>query len=171
MRVRPSPLALLALPATLVLSACTSTSVPQSLPPASGVPVASAEPRPPAALTDPAAVLVVEDQTSEGPTVRIKAVALSEPGHVVIVGDDGRNVLGSSLVEPGATASSIQVSLAEQPTKKIRLMARLYADTDGDGFFSAGDRPVTDGKPDDASGTFPGLQRTFDFTGAKVVNN
>lgn len=176
MNARTCFLPLSATAAALVLAACTSTPTPTQAQQASGVPAptgaVAAGPSGPTTLTDSSAVLTVQDQTSEGPTVTIKAVALSEPGHVVIVGDGGRNVLGSSLVEPGSTPTSIQVSLAEEPTEKITLMARLYADTDGDGFYSAGDQPVTNGKAgDDTPAAFAGLQQTFSFTGAKVVNN
>ncbi len=168
MNARIPALALTAV-ATLALSACTSSSKDSS-PSALGtpsIPVASPE----VAITDPAAVLTVEDQTSEGPTVNVKAVALTKPGFVVVAGDGGRNILGTGNVDAGAAPQMIQVSLAEEPTEKIELIARLYTDSDGDGFFSAGDEPVTNGKNDDSGSSFAGLEQIFDFTGAKVINN
>ena len=67
----------------------------------------------------------------------------------------------------------MQISLAEEPTEQIALIARLFADTDGNGVFSAADLPVTNGKDDDSDDAevFLGEQETFQFTGKKVVNS
>lgn len=123
-------------------------------------------------VQDPAAVLQVEDQKSEGPTVLAKAAA-TKGGFIVIYADEGRNELGSGIVPPGTTAVDIQVSLAEEPTEEIALLARLFADTDGSGLYSAGDLPISNGQDDDSDDieVFPGEQETFSFTGKKVVDS
>lgn len=160
---------------TFVLAGCSTETEP---PPPSGTNGASAIPNssqdaaPPEVLDDTAAVLTVEDQESEGPTVNVKAVAATEGGFVVVSADEGRNVLGSGIVPAGDEPQSIQVSLAEEPTEKIALLARLYADTNGDGFYGEGDRPLSNGKDNSANDpAFDGEQVAFDFTGKKVVNN
>ena len=40
------------------------------------------------------------------------------------------------------------MSLADQPTDEIELIARLYADTDRNGLYGAADQPLTNGKDD-----------------------
>ena len=53
------------------------------------------------------------------------------------------------------------------------MLARLFADTDGNGLFSAGDMPISNGQDDDSDDAevFLGEQETFNFTGKKVVNS
>jgi hypothetical protein len=150
----------------VVLSGCTAQT-----PPVPGG--TAADPVPTIVpVEDPAAALEVQDQTSEGPTVLARA-ALTKGGFVVVYAEEGRNELGSGIVPPGTTATDVQVSLAEEPTEEIALLARLFADSDGNGLFSAGDTPVTNGQDDDSdvAAVFPGEQESFSFTGKKVVNS
>ena len=155
----------------LALTGCTS----EQPPPRAGDSAASAVPGDPVGslspVTDPAASLVVEDQTSEGPTVLAKAAA-TKGGFVVVYGDEGRNTLGTGVVPPSTEPQDVQVSLAEQPTEEIELVARLYADTDGNGLFNAPDQPLTNGEDDDSDDAevFAGEQETFTFQGKPVVN-
>jgi hypothetical protein len=159
---------LLVLTAVAALAGCTSGE-----PPAAqdervvGDPLPSITP-----VVDAAAVLQVEDQTSEGPTVLAKA-AITRGGFIVVYGDDGRNELGSGQVDPGMAPQDVQVSLAEELTEPTPLLARLYADTDGNGLFSAPDQPVTDGRDDDSDDpeVFAGEQERFSFTGKPVVTS
>lgn len=158
----------LALAAVAALTACTAEAPP---------PVAGGSEGPEAVpststVQDKAAVLLVEDQTSEGPTVFAKA-AVTKGGFVVVYGDDGRNTLGTGIVPPGTEPTDVLVSLAEEPTEKIQLTARLFADTDGNGLYGAADEPVSNGEDDDSDDTevFPGEQEEFSFTGKKVVNS
>ena len=153
----------------LALTGCTSEQPPPRGSGSSpvGDPVPSA-----AVVQDPAAVLEVEDQTSEGPTVLARAAATAG-GFVVVYGDDGRNTLGTGIVEPGTEPQDVQVSLAEEPTEEIQLIARLFADTDGNGLFSAGDQPISNGEDDESDDgeQFAGEQEEFTFQGKKVVNS
>ena len=123
-------------------------------------------------LGDAKAVLQVEDQTSEGPTVNVKAAALAQGGLVVVFADGGANTLGYGAVPAGGAPSLVQVALAEEVLKRTQLVARLYTDADGDGVFSAADRPVSNGKADedDDLDAFPGEQEVFAFTGKALVN-
>lgn len=151
----------------LALTGCTSEQPPPSSGSSPvGDPVPSA-----AVVNDPAAVLEVEDQTSEGPTVLAKAAA-TDGGFVVVYGDDGRNTLGTGIVKPGTEPQDVQVSLAEEPTEEIELIARLFADSDGNGLFSAGDQPISNAEDDDSDDAeaFAGEQESFSFQGKKVVN-
>ena len=176
MRSRPAALSVLPLAVVLAVAGCTAETPPA--PGGSGaVPVDSGAPAEPEVPTivpveDPAAVLQVEDQTSEGPTVLAKAAA-TKGGFIVVYSEEGRNELGSSIVPPGTAAANVQISLAEEPTEEIALLARLFADTDGNGLFSAGDMPITNGQDDDSDDAevFLGEQETFSFTGKKVVNS
>lgn len=156
-------LSLLVLPLALVLSACTADKPPAADDAPVGDPIPEVKP-----VQDPDAVLEVEDQKSEGPTVLAKA-AVTDGGFVVVFGDEGRNVLGYSEVEPGTTPQDVQISLAEEPTEQIELTARLYADTSGDGFYGDGDEPVDNGDKDDDD-TDEGEQEKFSFQGKPVVN-
>ena len=178
MRTRTAALSVLPLAVVLAVSGCTAEAPPA---PGAGNGDAAEEPAaapagdPPPSITpvsDPAAVLTVADQTSEGPTVLAKAAA-TKGGFIVVYADEGRNELGSGIVPPGTTPADVQVSLAEEPTEKIQLLARLYADTDGNGLFSAADTPITNGQDDDSDDpkVFPGEQETFSFTGKKVVTS
>jgi hypothetical protein len=157
-----------ALAMTAALAACTAEEppTPKDERPV-GDPLPSITP-----VVDGAAVLQVEDQTSEGPTVLAKA-AITQGGFVVVYGDNGRNELGSGQVDPGTAPQDVQVSLAEELTEPTPLLARLYADTDGDGLFGAADQPVTNGEDDDSDDpeAFAGEQETFSFTGKPVVNS
>lgn len=168
MRTRSFRLPLLSLAAVAALSACTAETPPPAGPESSGAEGAAEDLK---VVTDPDAVLKVEDQTSEGPTVLAEAAA-TKGGFVVVFADEGRNVLGTGIVPAGTEPADVQVSLAEEPTEEIELIARLYADTDGNGLYSAGDQPVTNGKDDDSDDAevFPGEQATFSFTGKRVVN-
>ena len=153
----------------LALTGCTS----EEPPPPSGGSSPVGDPVPSAAVVqDAAAVLEVEDQTSEGPTVLAKAAATAG-GFVVVYGDDGRNTLGTGIVEPGTEPQAVQISLAEEPTEQIELIARLFADTDGNGLFSAGDQPISNDEDDDSDDAeqFAGEQEEFSFQGKKVVNS
>jgi hypothetical protein len=175
MRTRTSALSVLPLALVLAATGCTAETPPTpaaeggaqaSVAPA-GDPIPSITP-----VTDPAAVLEVEDQTSEGPTVLARAAATAG-GFVVVYSDEGRNELGSGTVPASATASDVQVSLAEELTEEVQLLARLFADTDRNGLFSAGDMPITNGEDDDSDDAevFLGEQETFSFTGKPVVNS
>ena len=171
---------LLALATALTLSACTTEeqpTAPGAAPGGAETPAASGAPAPEAAaplvtVEDPAAVLEVEDQTSEGPTVRVKLAAVSKGGHVVVSSGGGSNILGSTDVPAGTTAATLQVSLAEDVNTKTELTAQLFNDEDGNGVFSAPDRPVTNGKDDedDDAERFAGELEVFSFTGKSVVN-
>jgi len=170
MSTRLKTLSASSLIAALALTGCTSEQPPPAAGNGSspvGDPIPSA-----ATVTDPDAVLEVEDQTSEGPTVLARAAA-TDGGFVVVYGDDGRNTLGTGIVEPGTEPQDVQVSLAEEPTEQIELIARLFADTDGNGLFSAGDQPITNGEDDDSDDAeaFAGEQEAFTFQGKKVVNS
>jgi hypothetical protein len=168
MTMRSLRLPVLSLAAVAALSACTAEAPP---------PVAGGSAAPNAApstntVQDPAAMLEVEDQTSEGPTVFAKA-AVTKGGFVVVYADEGRNTLGTGIVPPGTEPTDVLVSLAEEPTEEIQLTARLFADTDGNGLYGAGDEPVSNGEDDDSDDveSFPGEQEAFSFTGKKVVNS
>lgn len=169
MRTRSFRLPVLSLAAVAALSACTADTPPSPAgPEASGAGGAVEDLK---VVTDPDAVLKVEDQTSEGPTVLAEAAA-TKGGFVVVLADEGRNVLGTGVVPAGTEPADVQVSLAEEPTEEIELIARLYADTDGNGLYSAGDQPVTNDEDDDSDDAevFPGEQEIFSFTGKRVVN-
>ena len=170
MTPRPLALSLLALSATAVLSACTTESTPTA--PLAGAPAVTptGEAAGPAAVVDNDAVLDVEDQKSAGPTVNVKAAAVTAGGWVVVASDGGRNVLGYGQVPAGSTSTVIQVSLAEIITEPTELVARLYDDANADGIFGAGDRPVTNDDNDNDDTGFPGESATFMFSGADVIN-
>ena len=159
----------------LAVAALTACS-PETPPPAAGAPVdpsasvGGPDPVPSTAVvTDAAAVLEVEDQTSEGPTVVVTAAA-TKGALIVIFSEDGRSVMGTGLVDPGTKPARTQVSLADQPTDEVTLIARLFADTDGNGFYGGADAPLTNGKDDDSDDAevFPGEQASFSFQGEKV---
>jgi hypothetical protein len=169
MTTRTNRLALLAatLPVALVLSACTEEAPPSpSTEGTVGDPIPAEEP-----VVDENAVLEVEDQESEGPTVLARAAA-TDGGFVVVLGDDGRNVLGASNVEAGTEPQDVQISLAEEIVDQVELIARLYADTNGDGLYGAGDEPITNGEEDDSDDpeAFAGEQEVFQFKGEPVIN-
>jgi hypothetical protein len=154
----------------LALTGCSSEQPPPAPNGAGASPVG--DPVPSAALVvDAAASLVVEDQTSEGPTVLAKAAA-TKGGFVVVYADGGRNTLGTGIVPPSTEPQDVQVSLAEEPTEQIELIARLFADTDGNGLFNAPDQPITNDEDDDSDDAeaFAGEQEAFSFQGKKVVN-
>lgn len=155
----------------LALTGCTSEEPPSPAAGGGASPAGDAAPSS-APVTDPAASLSIKDQTSQGPTVLAKASA-TKGGFVVVYGDDGRNTLGTGLVPPSTEPQDVQISLAEEPTERIELMARLFADTDGNGIYNAGDQPLGDGEDDDSDDAeaFPGEQETFSFQGKKVVNS
>ena len=176
---------LLAVTAALALTACstedastsTATATPGGAATSGSAPGASTAAQQPsdstAAVADPAAVLEVEDQTSEGPTVRVKLAAVTDGGFVVVAGDGGKDILGFANVPVSPTAATLQVSLADEVNEKTELVAMLYRDDDHSGLFDAGDRPVTNGKADsdDDPKAFPGELETFSFTGKPVVNS
>ncbi|MCW2613060.1 MAG: hypothetical protein JWN08_54 [Frankiales bacterium] len=175
MRTRSLPLSLLALSTAAVLSACTVEDTPAAPGAAVGA-SAGASVAPSAADTGPtvdtSAVLEVEDQVSEGPTVNVKAAAVTDGGWVVVLSEGGSNVLGAGMVPAGATSSLVQVSLAEILTEETELVARLYDDSNADGLYGAGDKPVSnDDADDDDTDEFPGEQETFSFRGADVINS
>ena len=167
MNTRLRSLPLLLLPAVVVLTSCTAEKPPVAENEPVGDPIPKVE-----AVQDPAAVLEVDDQTSEGPTVLAKAAA-KDGGFVVVLANDGRNVLGFSEVPPGTEAQNVQISLAEEPTEQIDLTARLYADTNGDGLYGDGDQPIDNGEKDDDDDpeVFQGELETFTFQGKPVVNS
>ena len=171
MRTRTSALSVLPLAVVLAATGCTAEAPPA---PGGGTGAAAPEQQAPTIVPveDPAAVLTVVDQKSEGPTVLAKAAA-TKGGFIVVYSEDGRNELGTGMVPAGTTPADVQVSLAEEPTEPIPLLARLFADTDGNGLYSAGDMPITNGKDDanDDAEVFLGEQETFSFTGKKVVNS
>lgn len=125
-----------------------------------------------AAVVDNDAVLEIDDQKSEGPTVNVKAAAVTTGGWVVVAADGGRNVLGYGEVPAGSSPQLVQVSLAEIITKPTELTARLYDDANKDGFYGSGDKPVTndDADDDDDVTAFAGELEVFSFTGADVIN-
>ena len=171
MNKRSLTLPVLALAATAVLSACTTESTPTA-PVASGPAVApTGEAAGPEAVVDNDAVLEVEDQKSEGPTVNVKAAAVTAGGWVVVAADGGRNVLGYGQVPAGSTPTLVQVSLAEIITEPTELVARLYDDANADGIFGAGDKPVSNDDNDNDDAGFPGESATFMFSGADVINS
>lgn len=172
MTTRPLRPTLTALTAALVLSACTGEAPPP--PPGAAAPASPAAPEVEqlAPVVDPAAMLEVKDQTSEGPTVFARAAA-TQGGFVVVYADGGLNTLGTGIVEPGTEPQQVLVSLAEEVNEKTELLARLFADTNGDGLYGAGDLPISNGE-DDASDdveVFPGEQEQFSFTGKPVVTS
>jgi hypothetical protein len=164
-------LPLLALATVAALSACTAQTPPTAT---GGTGAAGGGDVLPTItpVVDPAAVLQVADQKSEGPTVLAKAAA-TKGGFIVVYGDGGRNELGSGRVEPGTTPQDVQISLAEEPTEQLDLIARLYADTDGNGLYGAPDLPVTNGEDDqsDDAEAFGGEQETFSFQGKPVSSS
>jgi hypothetical protein len=169
MDTRTLRLPLLALACAAAVSACAAETPPAPAEPAGaagGDATPAVQP-----VQDPAAMLQVEDQKSEGPTVLAKA-AITQGGFVVVYAEEGRNELGSALVAPGTAPQNVQISLAEEPTEPIALLARLFADTDRNGLFGAGDLPVTNGQDDDSDDAevFLGEQESFSFTGKPVVN-
>jgi hypothetical protein len=169
MSPRTAFVSLMSVTAVVALSACSPETPPS---PTGGASVPGPDPVPSTAVvTDPAAVLEVEDQTSEGPTV-LATAAVTKGGFIVILSSDGRDVMGTGVVEPGTEEQKVQVSLAEEPTDEIELIARLFADTDGNGLYGAGDQPVSNGEDDgdDDAEIFPGEQATFSFQGKKVQN-
>ncbi len=173
MRMRTAALSVLPLAVVLAVSGCTAEAPPPPGGGANGAAAPAGDPVPTIdPVEDPAAVLEVADQKSEGPTVLARAAA-TKGGIVVVYADEGRNELGSNVIEPGTEPRDVQISLAEEPTEQIALIARLFADTDGNGLFSAPDLPVTNGKDDDSGDAeaFPGEQEAFQFTGKKVVNS
>jgi hypothetical protein len=169
MTTRSNRLALLAatVPLAFVLSACTEEAPPS---PAnegvSGDQIPADQP-----VQDENAVLEVEDQTSEGPTVLARAAA-TDGGFVVVLAEEGRNVLGYSEVAAGTEPENVQISLAEEIVEEVELYARLFADTNGDGLYGAGDEPITNGEEDDSDDpdAFAGEQEVFQFEGKPVVN-
>lgn len=168
MSPRTATLSLMSVLAVVALSACSPQTPPA--PAGAGASVPGPDPVPSTAVVvDEAAVLEVEDQTSEGPTVLATAAA-TKGGFIVLLSEDGRDVMGTGAVEPGTEAKKVQVSLADEPTDEIELIARLFADTDGNGIYGAGDQPITNGEDDDSDDAevFPGEQATFSFQGKKV---
>ncbi len=170
MRSRTAALSVLPIAVVLAASGCTAET-PPAPDAGGGSPVGDQQPTI-VPVEDPAAVLQVADQKSEGPTVLAKAAA-TKGGFVVVYGDEGRNELGTGIVPPGTAAADVQISLAEEPTEELQLLARLFADTDGNGLYSAGDMPITNGQDDDSDDVevFQGEQESFSFTGKKVVNS
>ena len=170
MTTRSLRLPVLSLAAVAALTACTA----EAPPPVAGAGGSEAPNAVPSlnVVQDENAVLEVEDQTSEGPTVFAQA-AVTEGGFVVVYADEGRNTLGTGIVPPGTEPTEVLVSLAEEPTEEIQLTARLFADTDGNGLYGAPDEPVSNGEDDDSDDveSFPGEQEQFSFTGKKVVNS
>ena len=173
----PSTLTALLIGAAALLAGCSTQAAPTTpgtlgTAPASGVPGA-VKSSAVDVLVDSNATLTVKDQTSEGPTVNVDGAAITKGGFVVVSSDKGRNVLGTGMVPAGTAPQKVQVSLAEEITKKTPLIARLYADTNGDGLYGAGDKPVVRAKAGDDKNDppFAGLQVAFSFTGKRVVNN
>ena len=164
-------LPLLSLAAVAALSACTAETPPPP-PAADGQSSVAPEPSALTPVVDPAAVLEVEDHTSEGPTVFAQAAA-AEGGFVVVYAEEGLNTLGTGIVEPGGESQRVFVSLAEEVNEETELIARLFADTNDDGLYSDGDLPISNGEDDDSDDVevFPGEQETFLFTGKPVVNS
>lgn len=170
MSPRTATLSLMSVLAVASLSACSPETPPAVSGPSSDASVAGPDPVPSTTVvTDPAAVLEVEDQTSEGPTVLVSAAA-TKGALIVILSGDGRSVIGTGIVDAGTEAKKTQVSLADQPTDEIELIARLYADTDRNGLYGAADQPLTNGKDDDSDDAevFAGEQASFTFQGKKV---
>lgn len=165
-------LPLLSLAAALTLTGCTTEPTPLA-PTAEGAPGAGSPAAGSlAAKVDAKAVLEVEDQQSAGPTVNVKAAAVTDSGFVVVASDGGRNILGYSLIPAGGKPTLVQVSLADIITAPTELVARLYDDTNGNGLYGAGDRPVSNssaGSTEPAS-NFAGQSVTFMFSGADVVD-
>ena len=160
------PLVLSALVLVGSLSACTTEATPTA-PVVSGASQSQAPSTDAPAVGDPAAVLEIEDQVSKGPTVNVKAAAVTKGGWVVVASEGGRNVLGAGMVPAGTTATLVQVSLAEIITEPTELVARLYQDDVADGLYGVGDKPVGNGDKDDDD-TGEGEVETFTFTGEDV---
>ena len=156
----------LALTAVLALTSCTTEDEPVA-PGGQAAVEAPVEP-----VEDPAAVLEVEDQASQGPTVRVKGAAVTAGGFVVVGSDGGKNILGFGNVPPGTAAQTLQVSLAEELTEQVELTAQLFSDDNGSGLYDAGDRPVSNGQDDedDDAEVFAGELEVFSFTGKAVQN-
>ncbi len=160
-------LSVFAVAGVLALSACSTEATPSAAPSASAPAPDSADP---SGIVAAQAVLEVDDQVSQGPTVNVKAAAVPEGGWVVVAADGGRNVLGYGQVPKGTAPQLVQVSLAEVITKDTELVARLYDEANPDGLYGAGDKPVGNDQKDedDLAG---GESETFTFRGADVVNS
>lgn len=178
MKTRSLTLPLLALTTATVLSSCSTEDTPTTAgatPGAGSSAAASAAPAPVTedAVVDNDAVLEIEDQVSEGPTVNVKAAAVTGGGWVVVASDGGSNVLGAGQVPAGTSPQLVQVSLAEIITEETELTARLYDDANADGLYGAGDKPVSndDADDDDDAAAFAGELEVFRFTGADVINS
>jgi hypothetical protein len=88
----------------------------------------------------------VSDQSGDGSSVLVDRVRVEVPGFVVIVVDDGGEVVGSAAVAAG---DSSDVSVPTAISDSGEYEAQLYAD-DGDGEFDpATDQPVPDDDDDD----------------------
>ena len=172
MSPRSASLSVMSVLAVAALTACSPETPPAVGGPAADPSASVGGPDPvpsTSVVTDAAAVLEVEDQTSEGPTVLVRAAA-TKGALIVILSEDGRSVMGTGAVEATTKPTEVQVSLADQPTDEIELVARLYADNDRNGFYGAADSPLTNGKDDesDDAEVFPGEQATFSFQGKAV---
>ncbi len=156
---------LLALPAATalaVLPACGSGDDVQGTASTAGSTTGGASSSSPAAVgggTTAAADVELEDQSGDGTTVQVASVSALEDGFVVIALDDdaGGQVLGSAEV-PAGTTTDVQVDLgtpvpvATGDDDGTEITATLYADTDGDGGFSAGDVAVAEPQDSDDDG-------------------
>ncbi|MBE7163250.1 MAG: hypothetical protein INR72_18585 [Williamsia herbipolensis] len=154
---------LLALPAATalaVLPACGSDDDVRGAATTAGSTTGGASSSSPNAVgggTTAAADVELEDQSGDGTTVQVARVSALEDGFVVITldEDDGGQVLGWSAVAPGVLDGA-QVDLdtpvpaATGDDDGTEITATLYADTDGDGAYSAGDVAVAE--PQDGDG-------------------
>lgn len=80
----------------------------------------------------------MSDQSGDGSSVLVDRVRVEVPGFVVIVVDDGGEVVGSAAVAAG---DSSDVSVPTAISDGGEYEAQLYAD-DGDGEFEPGHRPA-----------------------------
>ena len=88
----------------------------------------------------------MSDQSGDGSSVLVDRVRVEVPGFVVIVVDDGGEVVGSAAVAAG---DSSDVSVPTAISDSGEYEAQLYAD-DGDGEFDpATDQPVPADDDDD----------------------
>lgn len=108
--------------------------------------------------TTAAADVELEDQSGDGTTVQVASVSALEDGFVVVALDEdaGGQVLGWAAVPAGPTAG-VQVDLdgtvpATVGEDDTEITATLYADTDGDGSYSAGDVAVAEPQDGDDDG-------------------
>jgi hypothetical protein len=84
------------------------------------------------------AAVTLPDQSSDGDTVIVDSVTLSEGGFVVVQTDGGENtdaILGSSAYLPPGTHEDVTVTLERPLDESQSLTAQVYTDSDSDRRF------------------------------------